>query len=212
MLDDPILETEATYDRLAPHYAKRWDSRHVPLLSQMDRFVQCLPAGGVRVLDAGCGPGRDLKELKKRGLTAIGLDRSIGMLRTGDLSDVVQGDLRQLPFVTGGFDGVWCHATLLHVPRPMASLVLSEFHRVLRQSGVLHLGVAEGDGERWEDVDYGPTERLRRWYVYYSLAEIQQHLQSAGFDRIKVARHSDHRCWLYLLASRKEGKSRPMKW
>lgn len=72
--------------------------------------LQLMP--GDRVLDLGCGPGRHVAALARRGITVVGLDIAAAFLRVAadQLCDVdegcaslVRGDARALPF-TSGFD------------------------------------------------------------------------------------------------------------
>ncbi|HEY7046446.1 MAG TPA: class I SAM-dependent methyltransferase [Jatrophihabitantaceae bacterium] len=137
-----------------------------------------------RVLDAGCGPGRDTLLLRGRGARAVGLDRSFGALRSQSLSRAVQGDMRALPLRDRAFDGVWCRTALLQVPPPDVPGVLGEFARVTRPAGALHLGVSEGapPGHRLE-----PLRKL---------------LAEAGWTVVDVERLHLRRDWLYLLAHR----------
>lgn len=66
---------------------------------------------GDRVLDLCCGHGRHLQAFRQRGLSAVGLDLSLPLLRefrdsfASGAADIVQGDMRRLPF-DGCFDVV----------------------------------------------------------------------------------------------------------
>ena len=133
-----------------------------------------------RVLDAGCGAGRDTLLLRGRGARAVGLDRSFGKLRAQSLSRAVQADLRALPLRDGAVDGVWCEAALSDGPR-----VLEEFARVTRPAGALHLRVSEGDG---------PTD--------HRVEPLRALLADAGWTVVGVDRLHHVRDWLYLLAHR----------
>ncbi len=68
---------------------------------------------GMRVLDAGCGPGRHALELARRGIEVVGVDVSpeflaLARAEAGDLPvEFVQIDVRSLPFVDA-FDAVIC--------------------------------------------------------------------------------------------------------
>jgi len=137
-----------------------------------------------RVLDAGCGPGRDTLLLRGRGARAVGLDRSFGVLRSQSLARAVQADLRALPVRDCVFDGVWCHAALPPAPGPDVSRVLGEFARVARPAGALHLGVPEGDP---------PGHRLE---------PLRALLAEAGWRVVDVERLDLGENWLYLLAHR----------
>jgi demethylmenaquinone methyltransferase/2-methoxy-6-polyprenyl-1,4-benzoquinol methylase len=90
------------------------------------------------VLDLACGTGDLCQELARHGLTAIGLDRSAGMLAAArTTAPLIRGDGLTLPFRTGGLDGIVCGFAL----RNFAALApaLSECARVLRPGGRIAL-------------------------------------------------------------------------
>jgi len=135
--------TIATYDRIAAQYAaksldtspERWQSHQ----AQLTRFAEAVagraPPRRFRILDAGCGPGLDCQWFHERGFSAIGLDLSAGMLAEARtrVSGVpfCQADLRHIGFREGAFDGIWCNASLLHLPRADVPNVLRDFRRIL---------------------------------------------------------------------------------
>ena len=95
-----------------------------------------------RVLDAGCGNGRYLSALRRRGIIATGCDLSLGMLRSaGAHPRLVQADAGALPFVSGSFDVAIAAHMLYHVDEP--AVAAAELRRVLRSGGVL-LAVTNG--------------------------------------------------------------------
>ena len=101
-----------------------------------------------KFLDAGCGTGLNLRHLP---MGAVGLDlntRNIDVvrLRFPQYKSVV-GDIEEMPFGTGEFDGVLCAEVLEHVPNP--ELALSEIMRVLRRGGVL-VGTVPGRSPIWK--------------------------------------------------------------
>jgi demethylmenaquinone methyltransferase/2-methoxy-6-polyprenyl-1,4-benzoquinol methylase len=95
-------------------------------------------APGSTVLDLACGTGDLCLELGRHGLTAVGVDRSAGMLSAAQTdAPLVRGDGLTLPFRSGGLDGIVCGFAL----RNFAALppVLAECARVLRPGGRLAL-------------------------------------------------------------------------
>ncbi len=72
---------------------------------QVDFVERALPRPPpVSVLDLACGAGRHTAALRTRGYRAVGIDLSLSLLRQrGDLP-LARGDMRTLPFATGGFD------------------------------------------------------------------------------------------------------------
>jgi SAM-dependent methyltransferase len=102
------------------------------------------PAG--LLLDAGCGTGRYLIPLCRRGYRVVGVDLSPAMLAVacGRLADgglraaLLRGDLRALPFGPA-FAGVLCLDSPLALILEEAGLAaaLTSFHRALQPGGVL---------------------------------------------------------------------------
>lgn len=96
-----------------------------------------------RVLDVGCGNGRYLTELRARGIDAVGVDLSVGMIRTTSHSAVAVADAARLPVATGSFDLVLAPHMLYHVPDRVA--VAKELARALAPGGVC-IAVTNGGG------------------------------------------------------------------
>lgn len=197
---EPTSETRETYDRITTEYARRQSAVDARLLGDVDALCAAIPAGGL-VVDAGCGPGREIRLLRGRGLRVVGLDLSLGQLRTAGLPGVAQADMRHLPLRTGSADALWCQAALLHVPHRAVPAVLDEFARVVRPGGALYLAVAEGDGEGWEVAANYASER-RRWFTYHREPDLTARLAAAGFEVRHVGRNRAHRDWLALHAER----------
>lgn len=94
---------------------------------------------GERVLDVGAGTGVSTEELARSGAYAVGVDISLGMLRTGRRArphvPLLAGDALRLPFPDGAFDAVTISFALRNVVDPQAAL--REFARVTRPGGRL---------------------------------------------------------------------------
>jgi SAM-dependent methyltransferase len=197
---DPVGETQETYDLITAEYARINASAWSNLVDQIGIMTACLPPGGV-VADVGCGPGRDIALLRARGLRVIGIDLSLGQLRTSGLPGVVQADMSQLPLGTGSADAVWCHAALLHIPRAAVPAVLAEFGRTVRPGGALYLGVEEGDGEGFQAASKYGSDR-RRWFTQHREPDLTALLGGAGFAVHLMSRNHDRRDWLCIHARR----------
>jgi SAM-dependent methyltransferase len=184
-----VSDTIRTYDRIAPAYAER--NFNLAFDVEREEFARAIignaPAERFRILDAGCGPGRDSKWFHERGFQVIGVDLSQGMLaearRRVPAVDFRQADLRGLDFPDGYFDGIWCCASLLHLPRADVPAVLASFNRLLGH-GFLRLSVKAGQGEEVVDGAYGPD--TPREITYFSRCELELLLERSGFDVHRV--------------------------
>ena len=132
-----------------------------------------------RILDFGCGPGRDLKVFVAQGHQAVGLDGSAefaAMARQDSGCEVLQQDFLALDLPPSSFDGVYANASLFHVPSAELPRVLRELHAALKPGGVLFASIPHGDNsEGWNRGRYG---------VYHDLAGWRRYLTGAGFIEV----------------------------
>ncbi len=129
-----------------------------------------------KILDLGCGPGRDLKAFTDLGHVAIGLEgsaRFVAMARTYSGCEVLQQDFLKLSLPAGRFDGVFANAALFHVPTRELRRVLLELRATLKPHGVLFSSNPRGNNEEgWSDGRYG---------AYWDLATWRRYLTETGF-------------------------------
>jgi len=143
-----------------------------------------------RILDFGCGPGRDLKVFAALGHEAVGLDGSAefaAMARKDSGCEVLQQDFLALDLRAGFFDGVYANASLFHVPSAELPRVLRELHAALKPGGVLFASIPHGDNsEGWNRGRYGVYHDLESWRRYLTGAgfvELHHYYRPAGLPR-----------------------------
>jgi SAM-dependent methyltransferase len=88
---------------------------------------RCLPTTATRVLEVGCGEGRQLTAIGSRfpGADLIGIDLpDVELMEAWDgvESAMVQGSALTLPFTDDSFDLVLCIEVLEHLPDPEQAL------------------------------------------------------------------------------------------
>lgn len=143
-----------------------------------------------RILDFGCGPGRDLCALLARGHHPIGLDGAqqfVDMAASASGCEVWQQDFLKLKLPDDYFDGVFANASLFHIPSDELPRVLRQLHATLKQSGVLFSSNPRGDNqEGWREDRYGTFHDLTAWREFLTVAgfvELEHYFRPAGLPR-----------------------------
>jgi ubiquinone/menaquinone biosynthesis C-methylase UbiE len=197
-----MKETEITrvsYEQIAPTYAQISANMSEVLLASAQKFLESLEPNA-QILDVGCGPGRDMAWFENHNINVTGVDYTQAMLeiaQTKVRGSPVQADMRQMPFEAGSVDGIWCNASLLHLPKTDSPAALLEFKRVLKPDGILFLAVQEGEHLETREV-YGENQHL---FARYSMPEMTKMLEVAGFQIFEHDAHeSRDRIWIRLLA------------
>ncbi len=134
------------YDANADAFADR--TRDLDMSEAYAPFLGRLPASA-RILDAGCGSGRDARAFAQAGHDVVALDASAGMAdRASQLlgRPVLHMLFQDRPFERE-FDGIWAAASLLHVPLAQAPEVFARFVRALRPRGIWYMSFKTGAGE-----------------------------------------------------------------
>jgi SAM-dependent methyltransferase len=143
-----------------------------------------------RILDFGCGPGRDLKYFKDLGHEAIGLEgagRFVDHARAYSGCEVWQQDFLSLTLPPEYFHGVFANAALFHVPSQALPKVLQKLWAALKDEGVLFSSNPRGENqEGWHGERYGVYYDWRSWSQLVSAAgftEITHYYRPAGLPR-----------------------------
>lgn len=141
-------------------------------------FLELVPDGG-RVLDWGCGSGRDSLAMMRAGYDVVAVDLSDAM---ADAAEALTGlAVRRETFADlddeGTFDGIWASASLLHVPSEELPGVLTQAVRALKPDGVLYVSFKYGNFE---------GERNGRWFNDLDEAALRRVV--VGVDGLEVER------------------------
>jgi SAM-dependent methyltransferase len=169
-----LLATERYYADNAESYAARVIG--LDLSALWDKFASLLWPGA-KILDLGCGSGRDLKALAARGLKPVGMDYSAALAelaRTESGRPVLVADFRSYDFGEAQLDGIWAVASLLHVPQEEITSTIDRLHKALRAPGILLTSMQAGCGQQ--------VLADGRFLQLYAAAEWEHLLQRSGFQ------------------------------
>jgi SAM-dependent methyltransferase len=126
-----------------------------------------------RILDFGCGPGRDLRRFRDLGHEPTGLDGCasfVEMAKAISGVEVWHQDFLALSLPSDHFDGIFANASLFHIPSATLPRVLGELRISLKPRGVLFCSNPRGNEEGWRGERYGCHFELNRWHELFRLA------------------------------------------
>ncbi|WP_088310449.1 class I SAM-dependent methyltransferase [Novosphingobium sp. B 225] len=162
--------TLAFYAKEAPDYAASGPGgigRH------LEGFLDRLPAGA-RILELGCGSGRDAAQMEARGFVVDPTDGVPEMAAQAEAR--LRRPVRVMRFdeldAVELYDGIVAAYSLLHVPREGLVEVLARIWRALQPGGwhVATYKTAGGEGR----------DRLGRYYNYPTETELRACYDQAG--------------------------------
>lgn len=114
-----------------------------------NKFESYIADGG-RILDAGCGSGRDSKAFKQHGHPVVAFDASTEMCRMA--SELIGQKVLLMRFdemnFENEFDGIWACSSLLHVPNEELPEILGKMRKALKKTGALYVSFKYGEGTK----------------------------------------------------------------
>jgi SAM-dependent methyltransferase len=175
-----------------------------------DQILRGNLGAGMRVLDAGCGYGRNLVHLLREGCEVFALDEdaagvehvrklATSLGRKLPAENFQAGPIEQMPFADAAMDAVICSA-VLHFARDEEHfrVLLKELWRVLRPGGMLFCRLGSRIG-----MDF---ERLRgnifllpdgsKWFLVDEdmLLDLTEELDAVLVNPLKTTIVQDFRC------------------
>lgn len=191
-------QTIATYDGSAAQYAKKFNG----IGSRVEDIERgLLLAGkpiGARVLEIGCGNGRDAQKIIKRAGYYVGIDPSEGLLsfarqNTPD-AEFVTSDALSFDYPKQ-LDVAFAFASLLHVDRHGMRQVFRKLSSSLRDGAIAYISLKEREAYGQEVLHDDTGDRL---FFYYDTPTV---IETAGSDFKPV--YDDHQelngtSWLTL--------------
>lgn len=110
---------------------------------------ECHLKNGDKILDLGCGSGRDSLYFMKKGYEVLPVDYAEELAKKAESlldREVFIMDMRELDFEKE-FDAIWACASVLHIERDEIENVIGNCERALKDGGVFYLSFKYGDKE-----------------------------------------------------------------
>lgn len=144
-------------------------------------FLKYMPTGA-RILDLGCGSGRDTKYFRDNGFNVTAIDGSEEMCRKAESYTGIT--VRQMDFLSLNdreiYAGIWASASLLHIPKKDLNRMFAKLRKALTKDGVLFVSFKEGSYEGL---------RSGRYYTDLTEGELFNLVNTVGGMKIVEAKH-----------------------
>lgn len=189
--DQPTIARELgrTYDRIARSYADNTSQYGKPEQEVFSKITQLLKSGHTkRVVDFGCGPGRDIPFYVAQGYKVTGVDVSDELLkiaheRSPD-ENFIKGDFSTVDLQPNSASVVIHSSTLQHVPRESLEDVLRKAFDTLEPGGIFYAHYRSGVGQSLSiSTEYGIP--IARFIALYLEEEMEAALKKVGFEIIE---------------------------
>ena len=131
------------YNRIADSYY--WTTVGIDMSKLRNAFAAYLPAEA-RVMDLGCGSGRDVMAFGDMGHEASGLDASKELVELAKERLEVKASVGDMVTwrASEPYDAIWCCASLIHLNEEEKKRFFGNLQYNLKPGGVIYISVKEG--------------------------------------------------------------------
>lgn len=130
-------------------------TQNASMVETLEEFIRYLPLKG-RVLDLGCGSGRDSKYLLQHGFSVDAMDGSDELCQAATNFTGIQ--VKKMDFLDLNeiqtYDGIWACASILHLPYQNFPLMFARIFQALRKNGVVYVSFKYGSFEGMRNGRY----------------------------------------------------------
>ena len=182
--------TVSYYSANAKDVADRYESVQSPLAGYFSKVFR--PGG--KILDIGCGSGRDMAELTRQGYSTYGIDATPEFVQlaqeihpelTDRVSQAVLPDF-EVPF-GGNFDGVLCSAVLMHIDTADLLTAALSIKRCLKANGRLLISIPS----QRPDLTEAERDGNGRLFKSHTTADLSLIFEGLGFTLIDQWKNQD---------------------
>ena len=162
--------------------AKSWAEAHGDVnfwKEELEIFKNLFPKG--RILEIGCGGGRDAELLLRAGYSYLGTDpaeKFIKVAKTRNPQAVFEvKSVDDINYPENSFDGFWASAVLLHIPKKKIDLALGNLKKCVKLGGIGFIAIKEGEGEVIKKEESSDGKLYKRFWALYSDKEFRNILE-----------------------------------
>jgi len=177
-----LLQSLRYYEKYKDKYIEKFDDYDLtPLINlfineikkSVDESRKVFNSEEIKILDAGCGTGRDVKYFINEGFKITAFDASPAMvfetkrkianlkaqdIKSANFSNCIEMTFEEVNYKRE-FDGIWAAASLLHIHPKKIDYILKVLVDALKPGGIMFFSLKYGKGS--EKIGY-------RYFYYYT--------------------------------------------
>lgn len=173
---------KSAYNKVADQLVVEWKNRNAIFHDRLDSFASCLKPGD-RLLDVGCGFGRDVVFFSERGILAKGIDISDSMIEIGRAQygeiNIIESDLfRFIESEKEKYQGIWIRGVLFHYEKNELIRIFSGVRYLVEQGSLLYIQTTRRNGKIKKTIS---TTYETLHYYFHTKDEYLDILTKYGF-------------------------------
>ncbi len=177
---DKNRKTVDAYDKNPQYYAEKFDSYGIRF-EDVDRVLKLNESGSNKVLEIGCGSGRDAEYI----ISKVGIDNYVGIDASAGLIDLARKknpkgkfhvkDMRNVSLAVQAYETeiwgvIFSFASLLHVNRDELAEIVEKCHKWLKIGGILFIFTKYGEYKEEKITNLGDE----KYYYSYKPEDIEK--------------------------------------
>ena len=174
-IKDKNSKTIKAYDNNPQFYADKFESYGIRI-EDIDKALKLNDSGSSRVLELGCGNGRDAEYIIKK----VGIDNYTGIDGSSGLIKIAKGktpggqfhvkDMRDLDFDPESFGVIFSFASILHVNHEEMENIIERCYKWLKIGGILFISTKYGEYKEEKISNLGDE----KYYYFYKPEDIEK--------------------------------------
>lgn len=179
---DKKQQTIDTYNQKAEEFAEKFNSTGTRV-DDIEEILSLIEKKDPRVLEIGCGNGRDAVEIIKHTKDYLGIDISDKLIeiarKTVPKGRFLVADIEEYSF-PDNLDIIFAFASLIHVPKPNLASIINKALAALNTNGVFKISLKHA-------TNYTETTKTDRFgtRTYYLYSEDDMKDLAQGYKIIK---------------------------